>query len=367
VTRLGIASFWLLLAGSAAAGTAAEAEQIMTGYRAEMKGWHESLRAAASVDEQREAWKKRPDGQAAAQRMWRCIEGELASPWTLKPAAWLLRMAAAFQGAGLARIQDPSAGAAPGADWSSVISAIRQAVETHHLQSGEPGLMAMCMALVEVPDPKSLSIIERVEDGHPDKKVQGIAALALSMMLKTLGDEGEVMRRRLAMLRKAIIESADVEIGGVTVAKIAEDELYVISHLCKGRVAPELAGRDVAGRPMKLSDYKGKVVVLLFWATWNGEMQQLLDLTGKLIKENADKPFALVGVNADATSTLKQLVADRVVSWPNFSDPNRKLADEYRIAAWPLAIVIDREGVIRYIGAPGSFVELTVDAILEEK
>jgi hemerythrin-like domain-containing protein len=74
-------------------------------------------------------------------------------------------------------------------------------------------------------------LLEKIERGSPDRKVQGVAALGVSMILKTLGDEGDVMKRRLAMLRKAIIESSDVEIEGQTVAKLAEDELYIIRYL----------------------------------------------------------------------------------------------------------------------------------------
>jgi hypothetical protein len=41
------------------------------------------------------------------------------------------------------------------------------------------------------------------------------------------------------------------------------------------------------------------------------------------------------------------------------------LAAEYRISSWPVAMVLDRKRVIRFIGTPGSFVDLTVDALLE--
>jgi len=368
VTRCLIALLWMTLAGSAAAGTAAEAEQIRRQFRADMKTWNDRLQSAASVEQQRAVWGQRPDSQESARKLWRCIGRQLGEAWTLKPAAWLLRMGSAFQRTGIQRPTGGASGeaAAPTGEWTNMISSIREAVEKNHLQSADPGLVPMCMALVEIPDPRSLAILEKIEKEHPSEKVQGIAALGLSMLLKTLGDEGEVMRRRLAMLRKAIIESAEIEFDGVTVAKIAEDELYVISHLSKGRVAPELIGSDVAGRPMRLSAYRGKVVVLLFWATWNGEVEHLLKMAEKLLKEHREQPFVLVGVNADATATLRQLVAEGEVAWPNFSDPERKLAGEYRVAAWPMAIVIDQERVIRYIGTPGSFVELAVDAILNE-
>jgi peroxiredoxin len=369
MTKPLIALLWIAAAGPASAGTPAEAARIRSDYKAAMSEWVERLGAAGSVEQQRTVWQSRPDAGDYVRRMWRSIGAQLDESWTLAPAAWLLRINAALQAVGAGGPLDGGAAEEGGAaaEAPMMISAIREAVEQHHLQSADPGLLDMCLALVEIPDPRSLAILEKIEREHPSARFQGVAALGLSMVLKTLGDEGEVMRRRLSMLREAIIKSADVELGGVTVAKIAEDELYVISHLSKGRNAPELIGRDVAGREMKLSDYKGKVVVLLFWSTGGGDVERLLGMAARLVADHRNAPFALVGVNGDPAGTLRQLVAEGVVDWPNFSDPAGKLAEQYRVVVRPLAIVIDRDGVIRYIGAPGSFVDLTVEAILGGK
>lgn len=368
MTRCLIVLLVLALAGLATAGSPAEAEQVRGEYRAEMQAWMKRLEAAASVEQQRKVWQVRPAPAEYAKKMRRCIANQLDEAWTLKYAAWLLKMCTALKGSELAQAgPDVDGTVAGGNEWVPVISGIREAVEKHHLQSADPGLVEMCMALVDVPDPRSLAILEKIEQEHPSKKVQGVAALGVSMLLKTLGEEGEVMRRRLGMLRKAIIGSAEIEIGGQTVAKIAEDELYLINHLTKGRVAPEMSGQDVAGRAMKLSSYRGKVVVLLFWSTRTGDVERLLGMGDQLAKEHSGKPFAVLGVNPDPTATLRQLVREGVVSWPNFSDPDGKIGRDYRVAAWPLAIVLDKEGVIRYIGSPGSFVDLTVDAILGGK
>ena len=49
---------------------------------------------------------------------------------------------------------------------------------------------------------------------------------------------------------------------------MAENGLFVMRHLSVGKVAPEITGQDIDGRPFKLSDYRGKVVMLSFWAHW---------------------------------------------------------------------------------------------------
>ena len=60
----------------------------------------------------------------------------------------------------------------------------------------------------------------------------------------------------------------DVEIQDSTMGKFAERMIFQIRHLSIGKVAPEIKGEDIAGNEFKLSDYRGKVVMLSFWGHW---------------------------------------------------------------------------------------------------
>jgi hypothetical protein len=72
-------------------------------------------------------------------------------------------------------------------------------------------------------------------------------------------------------------------------------------------------------------------------------------------------------VNGDATEQLRKLEMEEntLVTWPNFSDPQAKLMGEYRVGSLPLVYVLDGSRKIHYVGAPGAFVELAVEALLE--
>ncbi len=349
----------VLVAGSLAAraGTPQQADGIRRSYEADFKAWVLKLHVAGSDAERKKIAEERPDAAAAAKRMWAAIQPNLAEPWTVEPAAWLLKISAGMVTQGENGMAKPLMGDAA--------IAIRAAVEKHHL--ADKNLSPMCLALVATPDPASLALLEKVERGNPDKKVQGVAALGIAMLLKDLSDEPEVMRRRLTMLKKAIIESSDVEVNGVSVAKLAEDELYIIRFLSKGREAPDLTGADSGGRPMKLSDYQGKTVVLLFWRSEDEGTEELCELVKKIRTRFAGKPFEIVGVNRDPQASLRQLQASGMVDWPNFSDPDGKLTGEYRVGVWPLAYVLDGSRKIHYVGAMGSFVELTAAAVMADK
>jgi hypothetical protein len=56
--------------------------------------------------------------------------------------------------------------------------------------------------------------------------------------------------------------------AGCSLADMSKNELFVLRHLAIGKAAPEITGQDVDGKPMKLSDYRGKVVLLDFWGSW---------------------------------------------------------------------------------------------------
>jgi peroxiredoxin len=54
----------------------------------------------------------------------------------------------------------------------------------------------------------------------------------------------------------------------VTLGELAERELFALRHLQPGKPAPEIGGEDIDGVKFKLSDYRGKVVLLDFWGHW---------------------------------------------------------------------------------------------------
>ncbi|WAC21551.1 redoxin domain-containing protein [Luteolibacter sp. SL250] len=332
----------------------AAAELVEKEYQASMEKWALELRLAETPEARAAAVAKRPDPHAAAKRMWAAIGGSLKEGWTLEPASWFLSLASNL----IIRKED----GLPGPAYAQETKAIREAVEQHHLKS--PDLTPMCFALTAGNDPGTLALLEKIIATNPDKKIQGVASLATAMVLKNSGDTPELMARRLTAIKKAIIDSADVEIGGTSVSRIAADELYIIRYLTKGRVAPDLQGTDSAGRALTLSEQKGKIVVLMFWNSNISEANRVVEFANGLQEKFQGQPVVVLGVNNDPLEQLRGFQADGTVRFRNFSDPENKLSAEYRIGHWPLIYVLDAERKVSFTGAPGSFVELAVEALL---
>jgi peroxiredoxin len=353
---LAITALLFVVALPVEANSPALIQGIRDEYKAKVEVWTLSMQTATTAEAQQKIWAQRPDAVLYATKMWTSMKPSLAQDWTIEPASWLLKLVCTF----------PANGISPEAMVlrKEIIEQIQNAVAKQHLRSAK--LAPMCMGLLAVRDTASLKLLERIEKENPDRSVQGVAALAIAILLQDLSEDTENMKRRLTLIRKAIIESAHVVIDGISVAKMADDQLYVIRFLTKNRVAPDFSGVDVTGANGKLSDFSGKVVVLLFWSTAIDDYDRVLEIHRNLVKKMAGKPFVLIGVTNDSIASLRALQADGIITWRNFVDTKGELAQQFRVQGLPYCYVLDRERKIQYFGNPGSFVELTADALLLE-
>jgi len=339
------------------AATEAQAQAITGEFDQLHRAWVSEMKLAKASGSVGLVAKKQPRVTEYAQRLKVLISRDLAKEWTLDYGAWLLE-------------NDPAL-------KPESQRALLGAVEKNHTLSPKVGRFCMAMIYLnqgaQMPRAgqppvrtRGMNLLRVIKKNNPDVKVQGQAALALSMMLASLGDDPRVMRERITNLKEAIIKSAEIRVGELTVAKIAEDELYKINHLSKSRVAPEIKGTDSAMRPMTLSQFRGKVVLLIFWSSWDAEAGRMLEMLRKDVIAKAGKPIVVVGVNRDALKNLRALEADQLVTWSNFSDPDQKISQLYRVASWPFCMVIDKQGVIRYRGNVGSMANAVANGILSK-
>ena len=100
---------------------------------------------------------------------------------------------------------------------------------------------------------------------------------------------------------------------------MAEGALFEINNLSIGKVAPDIEGEDLDGKSFKLSDYRGKVVVLDFWGDCEDRVGLCTHTSGQLVKKLADKPFTIIGVNSDKDlEEIRGIVNKKNISWRSF-------------------------------------------------
>jgi thiol-disulfide isomerase/thioredoxin len=149
---------------------------------------------------------------------------------------------------------------------------------------------------------------------------------------------------------------------------IADKYRDLIPDLSVGQKVPEVVSQDVNGKPVKLSDLKGKVVVLDFWATWCGPCKAMIPHEREMVKKLKDKPFALVSVSADdEVQTLKEFVADNDMPWTHWwSGSEAGVVDDWNVKGFPTIYVLDAKGVIRHKDLRGKELEDAVNDLLKE-
>jgi thiol-disulfide isomerase/thioredoxin len=129
----------------------------------------------------------------------------------------------------------------------------------------------------------------------------------------------------------------------------AKESVFVLKHLSVGRQAPEIVGNGRDGTEFKLSDFRGKIVVLDFWADWCPPCRQMVPHEKQLALDLKDKPFALIGVYCDESRALEKFIAKESINWVNWIDGKTgPISEHWRIQAFPTLFVLDRSGVIRH-------------------
>ncbi len=140
-------------------------------------------------------------------------------------------------------------------------------------------------------------------------------------------------------------------------SELAGREKFKIEHLSVGGVAPEIIGEDITGKPMKLSDYKGKVVLLDFWGDWCVACRMLLPFNRAVVKEMQGRPFELLGVNSDTDRIYARKVEQtQKITWRSFWNGGSRFGDistEWGVEKWPVIYVLDAEGIVQMRSAGG--------------
>jgi thiol-disulfide isomerase/thioredoxin len=155
-----------------------------------------------------------------------------------------------------------------------------------------------------------------------------------------------------------------------TLGQEAEARLDEMFNLVVGKPAPEIEGVDVAGKPLKLSDYRGKVVVLVFWGSWCGPCMAQVPRERELVERLKGQPFALLGVDCEPDKdAARRAMARERMTWPNWYDgaPGMgPIANRYHIRGYPSVFLLDARGVIRSRDTWSERLEQAIYRLLEE-
>jgi thiol-disulfide isomerase/thioredoxin len=114
--------------------------------------------------------------------------------------------------------------------------------------------------------------------------------------------------------------------------------------------APSFTLSSSAGQNVSLSEYKGQVVMLNFWASWCGPCRQEMPLLESIYKKYNKMGFTLLGVNVEPNSqAANDWLKATPVSFPILYDKDSKVSKLYDVAGMPSTVIIDRSGNLRVL------------------
>jgi thiol-disulfide isomerase/thioredoxin len=116
-----------------------------------------------------------------------------------------------------------------------------------------------------------------------------------------------------------------------------------------GGDTPALEIKDIGGANHRLEDYRGKVVLLNFWATWCVPCREEMPSIGRLKKTLADRPFVVLAVNVDEPeSRVAKFLAQMPLDFPTLLDPGGRTTRAWKVRILPASFLIAPNGRIRY-------------------
>ncbi|MGK0498779.1 MAG: peroxiredoxin [Oceanicoccus sp.] len=120
--------------------------------------------------------------------------------------------------------------------------------------------------------------------------------------------------------------------------------------LANNSPAPDFTLKSNQGSNLRLSEYRGQVVLINFWASWCGPCRQEMPLLDEMQKKYSRLGFTILGINVDKDpAAADKILRDIPVSFPVLYDSLGEVSQNYNVSAMPTTIIVDRDGNMRYL------------------
>jgi tetratricopeptide (TPR) repeat protein len=226
---------------------------LLDEYQKAQQAFSAAYRAAKTDEERQKVFDKYPEPGKYAPRFLKLAEDNPKDPAALDALVWVVSAAS----------HTPEAS-----------KALDQLLRDH-LESLRLG--QVCQALRYSPGTAADKLLREALEKNPNREVKAHAGFTLGFRLarqaeaarqQNPADADKLTREAEDLLERVARDASDVKSYRGSLADAARAQLFEIRNLAIGKQAPEIEGEDVDGKPFKLSDYKGKVVVLDFWGNW---------------------------------------------------------------------------------------------------
>jgi peroxiredoxin len=210
-------------------------------------------------------------------------------------------------------------------------------------------------------------LYEVIDGGTASNEKIGYAHYLLGEAYKS-GDQFDKAKKQYEIVVKDYAHLGPRVVGA---AKANLDDIETLKQLAIGSKPIPFEVKDTSGEVISLDKYRGKVVLLDFWATWCGPCRVEMPNVVKLYKKHHKEGFEIIGISLDRNkSAMDNYVEANGMAWPQFFDGKywqNEIAMMYKVRAIPATYLIDRRGIIRYRSLRGRQLEEAVQKLVKEK
>jgi len=234
----------------------------------------------------------------------------------------------------------PSLGLAP--EYMPIVSATNIPIMIYQTEkSGTTGQFKVLLEKLQQHDnPVYVKFIPDVMSLFYNKK-------ATPELNNTIKDIPGNIKKMISVLEKHEFPSEAIALKDFN---INESGIDVYLKEFKGNKTPLAINlQDVNGNTVSKDDYKGKITVVNFWATWCPPCVQEIPSLNRLKMKMSDFPFELISINyAEDSQTILDFMKEVNVEFPVLLDPEGNFAKQWQVITYPSTFVIDTQGKIKY-------------------
>ncbi len=189
---------------------------------------------------------------------------------------------------------------------------------------------------------------------HKDEKTDDVAQIPFmkAMVYLQVLDKPDKATEAIEQIKRDFPETQQGKNADQVLKSIKEEEESnkISRALVEGSKFPDFDEKDVEGNPLSIAKYKGKVVMVDFWATWCGPCVGELPNVLETYKKHHDEGFEIIGISLDKEKEkLTSFTESRKMPWQQFFDGqmwSNKLAVKYGVHSIPMTYLLDGEGKI---------------------
>ncbi len=213
-------------------------------------------------------------------------------------------------------------------------------------------------------------IAERPDDKSPE--MAQVVWMKAMLYMQVLDDSAKA-RETILLVQKNYPGTPQAKQAGEVLPQIEKmDAMKAIQRsMVVGGAFPDFQEKDLDGKPLSISRFKGKVLLVDFWATWCGPCRVELPNVIATYEKHHKKGFDILGISLDQDEqAMKKFLASNKMTWPQYFDGlgwQNKLAARYGVNSIPATYLLDAQGKIIARDLRGNDLEKAVAAALGKK